>query len=640
MQFQHPEVLYAFFLLLIPIFIHLFQLRRFQKVAFTNVDFLKKATLQTRKSAQIKKWLVLGTRLLALSCLILAFAQPFSTHEATTGNPQEVIIYLDNSHSMQARGANGPLLERSLQALYDATFDAETISYFTNDSEYRDLSKTDFKQQILRTPYSNAQLKPATVIRKAEQWFSKSRRIDKKLLFISDFQSVEAWPNLPPDLAVIAAKTQPVNPTNISIDSVAASGKATDKMELTVYISAQGVETREIPVSLYRDDALIAKSSVAFSTDGQQKVTFSVANPSAFRGRVAVNDTALPFDNEFYFNTNVSEAINVLAITGEKAAFLARLFGSEEFAFLQQPLEALNYDAIPSQNLLVLYELPAIPKALQNALYAFVEAGGSLVIVPSENSELTSYNAVLRTYGLGAFIEAIASEKQVTNIAFEHPLYANVFERIISNFQYPKVQSYYTIQSGATPVLRFEDQRPFLLQQDNVYVWTAALSDTNSNFQNSPLIVPTFYNMAQQSLPLPTLSYTIGTTNTYAVSVALMQDEIVSLQDSTQRFIPQQQSTANTVRITTTDQPGIQGTYDITKEGETLQQVSYNYNRLESRLQYRDAANWEGVEVLSSVQEVLSELAQASEKNQYWKWFAIFAILFLLLEMLILKFYK
>ncbi len=45
MQFKNPEILYALFLLLIPIIVHLFQLRKFQKVAFTNVAFLKEATI-------------------------------------------------------------------------------------------------------------------------------------------------------------------------------------------------------------------------------------------------------------------------------------------------------------------------------------------------------------------------------------------------------------------------------------------------------------------------------------------------------------------------------------------------------------------------------------------------------------------
>ena len=74
MQFKNPELLYALFLLLIPVLIHLFQLRKFQKESFTNVAFLKKVTLQTRKSSQIKKWLVLCLRMLLLAAIIFAFA--------------------------------------------------------------------------------------------------------------------------------------------------------------------------------------------------------------------------------------------------------------------------------------------------------------------------------------------------------------------------------------------------------------------------------------------------------------------------------------------------------------------------------------------------------------------------------------
>ena len=36
MHFKHPEFLYALFLLVIPVIIHLFQLRRFKKEAFTK----------------------------------------------------------------------------------------------------------------------------------------------------------------------------------------------------------------------------------------------------------------------------------------------------------------------------------------------------------------------------------------------------------------------------------------------------------------------------------------------------------------------------------------------------------------------------------------------------------------------------
>lgn len=109
MQFKHPELLYALFLLVIPIIVHLFQLRKFKKVPFTNVAFLKAATLKTRKSAQIKKWLILCTRMLVLAALVFAFAQPFTSKTDVLNTKKETVIYLDNSFSMQAKGNNGEL---------------------------------------------------------------------------------------------------------------------------------------------------------------------------------------------------------------------------------------------------------------------------------------------------------------------------------------------------------------------------------------------------------------------------------------------------------------------------------------------------------------------------------------------------
>ena len=107
MQFKHPEILYFLFLLVIPILVHLFQLRRFQKEYFTNVRFLKELNMQTRKSSKIKKWLLLCTRLLLLACLIIAFAQPFFKANDSNNKGNEMVILLDNSFSMQAKGSKG-----------------------------------------------------------------------------------------------------------------------------------------------------------------------------------------------------------------------------------------------------------------------------------------------------------------------------------------------------------------------------------------------------------------------------------------------------------------------------------------------------------------------------------------------------
>jgi len=47
MQFLYPSFLWALLALAIPIIIHLFYFRRFKKVFFTNVKFLKEVKEET-----------------------------------------------------------------------------------------------------------------------------------------------------------------------------------------------------------------------------------------------------------------------------------------------------------------------------------------------------------------------------------------------------------------------------------------------------------------------------------------------------------------------------------------------------------------------------------------------------------------
>ena len=136
MHFKHPEILYFLFLLIVPILVHLFQLRRFKISYFTNVRFLKELSIQTRKSSKIKKRLLLATRLLLLTCIILAFAQPFFEAKDSKNATNEMYIILDNSFSMQAKGKKGELLKRAVQELLENTPETTQFSLLTNTENY------------------------------------------------------------------------------------------------------------------------------------------------------------------------------------------------------------------------------------------------------------------------------------------------------------------------------------------------------------------------------------------------------------------------------------------------------------------------------------------------------------------------
>ena len=171
MQFLHPEFFYALPALLIPVFIHLFQLRRFKVQEFTNVALLQKIRFQTRKSSHLKKWLILFVRLLAIAVIIIAFSQPFLSNQIVQKNTSETVVYLDNSFSMQAIGPKGSLLSRAIQDVITGFDENEKIGLLTNDKSYKSTSLKDLKTGLLSMKYRQNQLDLNTLILKGKGMF-------------------------------------------------------------------------------------------------------------------------------------------------------------------------------------------------------------------------------------------------------------------------------------------------------------------------------------------------------------------------------------------------------------------------------------------------------------------------------------
>ena len=142
-QFLHPVFLYGLLLLVIPVLLHLFSLKRYKKVYFSNFNFLEA---------------------LPLSCIVIAFATPYLNPEGkalpATTTPR-IFIYADNSFSMTNTGSQGSLFEEAKKYLFDIvdTYPAGSrFSLFTNDKV---LPVTLDKEKMLQA-IGNLKISPAT----------------------------------------------------------------------------------------------------------------------------------------------------------------------------------------------------------------------------------------------------------------------------------------------------------------------------------------------------------------------------------------------------------------------------------------------------------------------------------------------
>nr|MBX2816621.1 BatA domain-containing protein [Saprospiraceae bacterium] len=114
MQFVYPLFLGALALLAIPILIHLFYFRRYKKVLFSNVRFIRELKEESSVRSRLKNLLILLCRLLAIALLVLAFAQPFLKQDGEVIQGRKSIsLFIDNSYSMASLSQDAPLLEEA-----------------------------------------------------------------------------------------------------------------------------------------------------------------------------------------------------------------------------------------------------------------------------------------------------------------------------------------------------------------------------------------------------------------------------------------------------------------------------------------------------------------------------------------------
>lgn len=648
MQFKNPEVLYFLALLIIPIIIHLFQLQKFVKVPFTNVAFLQKLIQENRKSSRIKKWLILTTRILLFFAIIFTFSQPYFSNQKST-KKQHTFLYLDNSLSLNTNGKKGNLLQVSAQEIIENASKKNSYSLLTNDNFFEEITYSELKNKLLNIQISSKKLDFSNILLKISSHTKKKTNTLSKNILISDFQITykSKFTNVTPVFSAIKLKSSTKN--NISIDSVYTEKTNINNFIINVVVKNQGNKKNNIPIAIFNDQKLISKQSFSIKSDTTKTISFTIQNQPYFLGKIKItfSDT-FSFDNTFFFNQNTIKKVSILSI-GNKAEFLSKIYTKDEFNFTQSSLQNVNYNTIQKQQLIILNELEKIPEILTKSLLEFSKKGGNIVIIPNNKSKVISYNNFLEKAANSKMQFKVSDTLKITTINYNHPLFKNVFSKKVNNFQYPNTSNYYPILSkNSSKIISFENNLPFISQikstDSNIYYFSSSLNRNNSNFLNSPLIVPVFYNFGKLSFQHSKLYYFLDEENKIDIDTSLKKDEILKISKSNFSFIPPQQTYQNKVSITTKDQPLETGFYNISSKKDTLKTIAYNNPKSESLLNFIDLIELKktnnNIQVFSSVTEAFSDLNEKNKVHWLWKWFLALAIVSLLLEILILKFYK
>jgi hypothetical protein len=156
--------------------------------------------------------------------------------------------------------------------------------------------------------------------------------------------------------------------------------------------------------------------------------------------------------------------------------------------------------------------------------------------------------------------------------------------------------------------------------------------------------VPLFYNFSVQNKNDKAIYLTIGQRNEITVESDVSDEEALKIVQQSMEFIPMQIRSSERIKVTTEDYPLLSGLYELKSSEELLKTLAFNYDRIESNLNYSDLKpltnQYENIYYYNSLDTALKEGIDRNNNRELWQLFIIFALVFLILEILLQKFLK
>ena len=682
MEFVNPGFLYGLLAVAVPVIIHLFNFRRFKKVYFTNVAFIKELKQETQKQSRFKHLLVLLMRMLAIAAIVMAFARPFIPAENNLINPDSqnlVSIYLDNSFSMEAESEQGTMLDaaRSKAAEIASVYgNADRFQLLTNEfgsSSQRFINREEFLDALDEVAIAPSSRSLDEIMQRQDQLLKLAGKGNKTAYIVSDFQQNMLKNKIPETDSLtrfLLVQMEAVNADNLYIDSCWFDAPVQQVRQSSMlhvrFKNGSGGDYERVPVSLTLNGIQKAVTSLDIGAGGEKEIelTFTNAEPGLQYGQVSISDYPITFDDQLYFTFPVSQKVKIYCINGDGAnPYLNALFAADTaFNYQVVPEQSVDYASLSGKNLILLNELQSISSGMRQELVRFVENGGSLVVLPARESiDLNSYNSLLRALSAGAYKSLDTMNAGINHINLEHSIYSGVFDEIPENINLPEVFNHYPIQLASQQIhdklLELENGDIFLNVQPfgegKVYLFAAPVNADFSTFPRHALFVPTLYNIAISSITPPPLYYTNGRDEMIRIThIEPVGDEVfyVRQKEGAYEFIPEQRKVNSGIELYPHGQAEQAGFYELLNNNEIIRGLAFNYDRLESDMRFADADALEKFVVESGLSHIqilkndnrpfVQTLTDLSQGKQLWKWFVLAALLFLLLESTLLRLLK
>lgn len=665
MQFLNPLFLFGLLAISIPIIIHLFNFRRYKKLEFSSIKYLKQVLLETKKQKKVRNLLLLLFRILSILFLVLLFSYPYIQKQDSnllSKAKNSVVVFIDNSFSMQNNSSQGSALDQAKQRakeIIDAYGNEDSFMLLTTELLGKHQSFVDkkrFVELVNEVEISSVSSLNSSSLQKAFSLLN-TKQTNRLLYFISDFQSpgfdVE---NFPKDTTVLTnfVPIEVNNLDNLYIDSISfASPIFSLSNNVTINIKVKNSsenDAEKVGLKLYLNDKQISIASVDIPSNQSEviEMSFPLESRGIIHGRISILDNPISFDDDFFFTIHTKESINILSINSQSPnPFIQKLFSNTpELNLVNINDKSIDFSEFNKYSLIILNSLRTLPSGLVSELKNFRQNNGDMIIIPDNQLDLSSFSNSMREMSLPYYSKLNERENRVMIIDDNNSLFKDVFTSKEKDMEKPVSKRYFSLSQTKTlsnqVLFEFENKESFLsLSQDKdskVYIFTSNLSSDNTNFVSQALFVPTLWNMALFSQKIPQTFYFLSGDNNIDITSSVNSTNLEVLHikslDNKVSVIPQITKANNRIMINPINTPLKSGNYNIYNKEELITGVSFNYDRRESEMRFLSNTQLKdkikpmktNFKVLDTKNQLISSFIENTKNNNI-----LFPIIFILL---------
>mgnify|MGYP000014703209 CR=1 FL=1 len=703
MNFLNPLFLLGLLAVVLPVIIHLVNLKKPQKVAFSTLSFFNELRKSTIRRIRIKQYLLLALRALAILFLALALARPFLpptiTGSASSGESRSVAILIDNSASMSRVGTDGPLIEQAKNVvnriISNGNSDDKFLIKTTNNSDatgagfvsgIRAISQLDDITSVNRGHYTSQKFKEVYQQLKDTPEEQSVLYIvsDGQVSQLSSLEEVEFGDeSQEKSISVQLIRLEEVKQQNVAIKSVSLESQLlSSDSPITLSVSVENTGDAAVTnqfVSLQVKEEMTGQYETSLESGETEDFLFEIVPEEVgyISGRILLEGDEIDFDNTRHFVVHIPRQRSILLVNNnQKSSFTSYIAPALEAArqnnarilFEEKQVDDIKQGEWKDYDGLILNGLISIPAYWHQGLRQYVQEGGGILFFPSEQGKVESYNQFFSLLNAGQFDNVIGeygsfeSISKMGELEEGHPVLDGIFNKEEDEeirVDLPSLFYYYhytpSANSNSLTVLDAENDDIILTEnrfgEGRVLISTLGADPGWSNLPVNPLFAPLFYRTilyASSSESGGLQQHQLGSTFEW---VEPTSETDITLSINGTDYKPTVQRQSNGMKITYEGREWEPGILEILA-GDLEIKVAVNQDIMESYFDTLDEEQWQDIlddkvhraDVIAAddlTNEKLDEQLMSSVfGKEIWNWFVWIALLFLVTETLVTRLYK